>query len=108
MSQMWPRSLAGSEKEAAGAWGPAGARARWLAAMSLKINWVISCGVGGTRGLPTPVLLSQMWRWYRPTALSARQGTRLQGDGMIVFSAELMGLETQRRGQGKATIGRKG
>lgn len=55
-----------------------------------------------------PCALSQMWRWYRPTALSARQGTRLQGDGVIVFSAELMGLETQRRGQGKATIGRKG
>lgn len=90
-----------------GGWGLAGARAKYCAAMSLKINWVISCGVGGTPWAANPCAFITDVEMISPNCLERLAGTRLQGDDMRVFLAEPVGPETQRRGQGKASIRRK-
>lgn len=95
--------------------------------MKKKLCWGLGSCWGQSEMVCCNVTENQLghllWRGWHPWAANPcafitdvemvspnclEQGTRLQGDGMIVFSAELMGLETQRRGQGKATIGRKG
>lgn len=63
MSQMWPRSLAGSRKSSARA------RARSCVAMSQQINWVISCGVGGTHRLPSPAFFITNVEMVSPNCL---------------------------------------
>lgn len=69
---MWPRILAASGK-----------KPHWGLGSCWGQSKIVCCNVTENQlghllwrgwhppGLPTPVLLSQMWRWYRPSALSA-------------------------------------